>query len=124
MLQIAPDDETSSADGTDDPIFCANCGHLLTRDRWAIDLDGHERVFINPAGHVFRIRLFNDAPGVGIHGDLTTDFSWFPGYGWQFAHCHGCHAQVGWYFAGGETPREFYGFIKTALTTHPTGDQA
>lgn len=123
VLQIAPNEEIDAETGSDDPIFCAACRHLVTRGRWSIDMGGHERVFINPAGRVFRIRCFDDAPGVENIGTPTLEHTWFPGYAWTFAHCRGCTRHIGWCFVGDKAPHEFYGLIKSALTTNPNVGQ-
>ncbi len=123
MLQIAPDAKNETETAEDDPIYCAGCGHLITRERWAISIDGHERVFINPAGRVFRIRCFDEAPGAADTGDPTKEHTWFPGYAWNFALCRVCDAHLGWRFVGGQAPPVFYGLIKTALTTAPSDGQ-
>lgn len=123
MLDQAPEIDIKTTDTTDDAIYCAACGHLLTRTRWAISMDGHERVFINPAGRVFRIRCFSEAPGTSHLGDLTTDHSWFPSHAWDFAICGGCDNHVGWRYVGESAPQVFYGLMKTALTGTPTNGQ-
>ncbi len=124
MLQIAPKDDLGTEIETDDPIYCAACSHLLTRERWSIDMGGHERVFINPAGRVFRIRCFDNAPGGYDIGEPTLEHSWFAGYEWTVTLCRSCNTHIGWCFCGEEAPREFYGLIKSALTTDPGGGQA
>jgi hypothetical protein len=125
MLQKAPEAEkkTDADAGTDDAIYCAQCGHLLTRMRWAVDMDGHERVFINPAGRVFRISCFKEAPGADDEGTPTEEYSWFPGYAWNLAICRGCGVHLGWRFEGTAVPAVFFGLIKSALTqSPPSGD--
>lgn len=126
MLQKTPEAEMHSKveTGTDDAIYCAGCGHLLTRMRWAVDVGGHERVFINPAGRVFRLACFREAPGAEVVGTPTDEHSWFPGYTWNFALCLGCGQHLGWRFIGEASPPVFFGLIKTALTASPTGGQA
>jgi len=126
MLQKAPKEEnkTESDAGTDDAIYCAKCSHLLTRMRWAVDIGGHERVFINPAGRVFRIACFKDAPGATDEGTPTEEFTWFPGYAWNLAVCLGCGVHLGWRFEGTAMPPVFFGLIKSALTQRPPGGEA
>ena len=123
MLQIAPENETEDETKTDDAVYCARCGHLLTRNRWAINIGGFERVFINPAGRVFRIVNFVEAPGVADEGDPTEEHTWFTGYAWNFGICLGCGVHVGWRFTGDQSPALFYGLIKTALTSSPADGQ-
>ncbi len=126
MLQITPEAEKNTEADTDidDALYCAGCGHLLTRMRWAIDTGSHGRVFINPAGRVFRIACFSEAPGTTAVGTPTDEHSWFPGYAWNFAVCLGCSRHLGWRFAAEASPPVFFGLIKTALTASTTGGQA
>lgn len=119
MLDQATEIDIETDSTSDDAIFCANCGHSLTRARWAISMDGHERVFINPAGRVFRICCFSDAPGVMTAGELTTDHTWFPPYAWKFVMCEACGDHIGWQFVDAAAQDSFFGLMKTALTTAP-----
>ncbi|CAA7620447.1 conserved hypothetical protein [Magnetospirillum sp. LM-5] len=95
---------------------CARCGALITRQDWAIVMnDAHEHVVFNPAGLVFRIVCFSQAPGaIGI-GGFSGQFSWFKGYDWQLAACGQCRAHLGWRYAGDGPPAEFYGLIRANL---------
>ena len=45
MLQITPETETpaDTEEKTDDALYCAGCGHLVTRGRWKILMGGSER---------------------------------------------------------------------------------
>ena len=121
------DDETETLvceeTDTDDALYCTGCGHLLTRTRWAIDIGGHERVFINPAGRVFRIACFKEAPGTADWGLGTSEHTWFSGYAWTIQLCGSCGAHAGWRFDGSATPPVFFGLNKTALTQSPGGGQ-
>ena len=125
MLQITPETEnpTEADEKTDDAIFCAGCGHLVTRTRWKISMGGSEHVFNNPMGISFRIVCFTDAPGASAEGDSTDDHTWFAGYLWNFALCRGCGAHIGWHYrrdsgegGGGDN---FFGLIKNRLSSHP-----
>jgi hypothetical protein len=126
MLQIAPEGagKTETEETTDDVINCAMCGHLVTRGRWRLDIDGHEHVFFNPAGRVFRVLCFREAPGAADQGDPTGEFTWFKGYKWNFAHCRGCNAHLGWRFTGTVAPPVFFGLIKGKLAGPRTGGDA
>lgn len=121
MLQIAPDAEldVEQDEKTDDAIYCARCGHLATRTRWALSMDGHEHVFFNPSGVVFRVVCFAEAPGIADEGQPTDEFSWFKGYFWNFALCKGCGEHMGWRFSGDADPQAFYGLIKNRLSSQP-----
>jgi len=125
MLQIAPKtgDETGTKtaikEKTDDAIYCARCGHLVTRTRWKIAMGGGERVFTNPAGFSFHVVCFADAPGASPEGEPTEQHTWFAGYLWTYALCKGCSQHLGWHYrrhAGGD---QFFGLIKDRLSNQP-----
>ncbi len=102
----------------EEKFYCANCGHLITTGRWLISVDGgHEHTFFNPAGIIFDIRCFKEAPGAVAAGKSTDEFTWFQGYSWQAALCRGCGAQLGWQFTGDDAPPVFFGLIRDRLTT-------
>lgn len=118
MLQISPDSalKPASEETTDDGLFCARCDTLVTRTRWTMSMDGHEHAFFNPAGLVFRILCFSEAPGAQDRGAPTDEFTWFPGYQWIIACCAGCGEHLGWRYLGGTHPQGFFGLIKDRLT--------
>jgi hypothetical protein len=54
----------------EEKFYCASCGHLITTGRWLISVDGgHEHTFFNPAGIIFDIRCFKEAPGAVAAGN-------------------------------------------------------
>ncbi|GAB4335496.1 MAG: hypothetical protein Kow0089_05240 [Desulfobulbaceae bacterium] len=73
----------------------------------------HEHTFFNPAGIIYEIRCFAAAPGCRVHGRPTGEFTWFPGYTWQYALCATCGDHLGWYFSSGESG--FFGLISPKL---------
>lgn len=118
MLQIAPDAkvEQDTEDDLGEEIYCAACGHIITATKWKTERgSGHEHVFFNPAGMVFRIVCFKEAPGVAHHGTPSDEFTWFKGYDWQVATCLGCNDHLGWQFSNADDV--FFGLIKPNLTT-------
>lgn len=119
MLQIVGDAAPGSdlENATDDGIHCAACGYLVTRTRWRLEMDGHEHVFFNPAGKVFRVLCFREATGIVDRGVPTDEFSWFRGYLWNYALCRGCGDHMGWRFAGDAEPAVFFGLIKVKLSS-------
>ena len=121
MLQIVgetdPDSELDQK--TDDGIYCTACGYMVTRGRWSLSMDGHEHVFFNPAGQVFRILCFREATGVADRGVPTDEFTWFKGYLWNFGLCRSCGEHLGWRFTGDADPPLFFGLIKGKLSPKP-----
>jgi hypothetical protein len=111
----APEIQTDATVDNDDEIFCAACGLSMTRQRWAVSRrDAHEHTVFNPAGNVFTILCFAEAPGAALQGEPSSDFTWFPSYRWIVASCHGCAIHVGWRFDGADV---FFGLIKSRLKT-------
>ncbi|MBG04002.1 MAG: hypothetical protein CMM59_07985 [Rhodospirillaceae bacterium] len=116
MLKDAEDTfvEDEVIDEESNELYCAACGHLVTRTDWRIAVDGaHEHTFFNPAGILFRVLSFKEAPGVVTAGEATTEFSWFDGHAWLIAYCEGCGIHLGWRFEG---ERVFFGLVKPKLT--------
>ncbi len=109
---------TKSAEKSDDGLYCARCGHLVTRRRWALAPDGgHERICANPVGRMFTVVCFLEAPGATDHGAPTEEFSWFTGHAWNFAHCRGCAEHLGWRYTSDLDPPIFWGLIKDRLSS-------
>ena len=81
----------------------------------------HEHTVFNPAGRIFTIGCFKEAPGADSIGPATDDFTWFKGYDWQIALCRGCNVHIGWQYTGAEAPAVFFGLILAMLTTQPKG---
>lgn len=80
---------------------CAICKNIITSDQQAVSIQGgHHHCKINPQGRQYHIRCFASAPGCVLAGEFSDYFSWFKEYRWRFAHCAGCHVQLGWFFAG------------------------
>lgn len=101
----------------DDALFCASCGHLLTRQRWATSVrDGHQHVVFNPAGHLYRVRCFGQSPGAFAIGPPSHEFTWFPDHLWQIALCVGCDRHIGWRFVAPTGVHGFWGLNAGALT--------
>lgn len=94
-------------------LVCRVCGAAIARTGAACSIGGAFRhTFFNPAGIVFEIGSFVEAPGCTVSGAPTYEFTWFPGYAWRFAHCRGCGAHLGWQFAG---PAGFFGLVLDRL---------
>lgn len=124
MLKVRDDVdiETETVEEDDDALYCAACGHLMTRGRWRIAMGGdHQHTFFNPAGRIFRVVCFKEAPGAATAGEPTDAFTWFRGYDWVYALCRGCGRHVGWQYIGDASPAVFFGLIAPRLTDRPPG---
>lgn len=100
--------------------YCARCGAFMTRARLGIRMNGeHEHVVFNPAGLVFRIVCFSDAPGAVAVGNASDQFTWFKGFTWRLALCKGCGTHMGWMYEGTGAPAVFFGLIRTMLVERP-----
>lgn len=95
-------------------ITCKVCGYTITAEKHAIAIDGsHSHTYFNPAGIVFELGAFRQAPGCQVFGEPTKEFTWFAGYLWQFAVCRQCKEHLGWYYIGATS--DFFGLILTKL---------
>jgi hypothetical protein len=118
-VDAAPDaDETEHE--APERLYCAACGHEVTRPEWALRLDGaHLHHCVNPMGIKFRVRLFSHAPGAVPLGAPSSRATWFAGFTWKLAACNGCRAHLGWFYEGAPPPRAFFGLNAEALTERP-----
>ncbi len=99
----------------DERLLCAFCRHPVTSQSRRIAVSGsHRHVFANPRGLVFAIGCFSAAPGCRCVGDISTEFSWFPGTAWQIACCAVCGEHLGWRYAG-LAAEGFFGLILDRL---------
>ena len=90
-------DDTDSSN--EEKFVCEVCRYFITTTSSRIELfGGHVHNRINPAGFVFRLGLFADAPGVVAVTEPSLEFSWFSGYAWQIVVCRGCLEHLGWEF--------------------------
>lgn len=90
-----------------------HCGRCLTRVCDESAGDGRGQSFENPAGMVFVIARFDEAPGCVAEGEPTLEHTWFAGFAWQIANCRNCGAQLGWRFSDGSSA--FWGLILARL---------
>lgn len=94
-------------------ITCRDCGHEITRPKFAIEVGGaHEHTFRNPGGYSFHVLCFRQAQGTLDAGTPTSEATWFAGYAWTFALCEACHGHLGWWYHGKDS---FAGLIATRL---------
>ena len=112
--EIDVEEEQEQSEEPDRAILCGSCGAEITSDEHRIDVDGKfEHTFANPAGILYTIGCFDEAPGCGAFGEETDEFTWFPGYTWQIVLCRDCSSHLGWRYWSSD--REFYGLILARL---------
>ena len=101
----------------EEKLYCAACGTWITSGPWRISVQGdHEHTFFNPAGQIFRVGCFKEAPGARAVGLASTEFTWFKRHSWQTAFCGACGEHLGWRFAG---DLFFFCLILKKLTPNP-----
>lgn len=112
-------DENDSLE-EEEKLYCARCKYLITKGLWRISVSGgHEHTFFNPAGNIYELFCFKEAPGVFAHAPPSGEFTWFKDYKWQPAYCKACAVLMGWRFTGGQRPRVFFALIQSKLTNRP-----
>lgn len=95
-------------------LRCRRCNAPITTFKEQTSRDGqHRHTVFNPAGIVYEIGCFRQAPGCVAPGAASREFSWFAGYSWRVAFCALCLEHLGWYFSGGEAA--FFGLIVNRL---------
>ena len=98
---------------------CLVCGTILANSDALFRINGsHKHSFINPSGVRCNFLTFVDCRNILIDEDLYTEYSWFPGYGWRFLICQGCHQHLGWKWdatSGGRKTEGFYGLLLNAI---------
>lgn len=115
MLQIAPKPDGQTGVTEDDALYCARCGRLVTRRRFARAADGaHEHALTNPSGRRFRVACYAEAPGVEAVGEATLEHTWFAGHAWRIVHCRDCQVHLGWRFESAASL--FFGLIASRLS--------
>ena len=109
------DEETESEEEEERAVLCGECGHEITAHRHKTSVDGgFEHSFVNPAGILYQVGCFEEAPGVGPIGEESDEFTWFEGYTWQVVICRECMAHLGWTYWSGD--HQFFGLILPRLT--------
>lgn len=98
---LADRDRSEFDDSGQRSLVCRTCGQPVARLRDRISVGGkHVHALFNPAGILFEVGCFAQAPGCRFEGEFTRDFTWFAGYAWRFAMCLRCAAHLGWEYRG------------------------
>lgn len=96
-------------------ISCLNCHQAITATSYRIRIhDQHHHRFVNPGGVIYDVCCFHSAPGTIISGEPTSQYCWFQGYRWQYAHCEHCTEQLGWYYEN-DHRESFFALIPSSL---------
>jgi len=94
-------------------LLCRACSIPITTAKQRIEKEGkHLHTFFNPAGIVYEVGCFRNAPGCVTYGPPSSEFAWFSGYTWQIVCCRKCREHLGWVFAAED---EFFGLIVRKL---------
>jgi hypothetical protein len=101
-------------------IICRACSNMITKPFYRIMINNaFSLTFANPHGQVFEIGNFSKAQGCVSVSDLSSEFTWFPGYSWEIGACTGCAAHLGWIFSKAnydlDHPVQFHGLILDKL---------
>ena len=114
ILRVSGREEDNQHKNDEQPLFCRQCGAEVTKDSLRISRnEKHQHTFFNPAGIVYEIGCFRDAPGCLVRGTSSDEFSWFAGYNWQLGLCVSCLIHLGWFFSSGDDA--FFGLIANRL---------
>lgn len=113
-----PAAHTATADETENDqekaLLCLICSAPITTAAQRIEKRGkHLHTFFNPAGIVYEIGCFQEAPGCLVYGPGSTEFAWFAGHSWRIVYCSECLEHLGWIFSGAEG--SFFGLIVNRL---------
>ena len=98
---------------------CVVCGASLSDSDALFRVNGsHKHSFVNPSGVRCNFLTFSECRNILAHEELYKEHSWFPGYGWRFLLCQGCHQHLGWKWdsiSGDAHPTGFYGLLLNAI---------
>ena len=96
-------------------IRCGFCRAIISYPGNQLErLGKHIHTFRNPSGLSFTIACYARAWCDAV-GSPTEEWSWFPGYRWQYALCHACHEHLGWFYRTDGDLAPFYGLILPRL---------
>lgn len=99
---------------------CASCFRQVARkeDVFSMAEEGPVGAYVNPGGHVHETLTIHKTTNISLVGRSSTEHSWFPGYAWTIAQCHGCRSHMGWRFTATKkslSPQKFWGLCRSSL---------
>jgi hypothetical protein len=102
-------------------LACAACRGFVADSSARISVGGsHSHSFINPAGLIFRVSCFAEAPGAVPVGEEDRYFTWFAGFAWRVALCRTCGEPLGWSYRRADS--EFVALIDDRVVEVPAPD--
>ena len=98
---------------SEEKVFCVVCMAFISGREEIISVNGSEsHLCVNPSGFEFNLLCFAEAD-CSVKGEPTEEFTWFPGFAWNYALCPLCGSHLGWHYTGADS--SFFGLIKDML---------
>ena len=62
-------------------LLCKRCGNPVAKqkDIFSMSADGPQSAYVNPQGYVHETLTLYRCRGIQLHGEASTEYSWFPG---------------------------------------------
>ncbi|CAL4947487.1 unnamed protein product [Urochloa decumbens] len=101
-------------------IRCRNCLTSVARRSDMVILSSADA--IGSHSFVKEMITVHSATGLGLRGDPSKIYSWFPGYTWTVALCYACESNIGWLFRADKKnlhPKSFWA-IRTSQISDDT----
>ncbi|CAO2171417.1 unnamed protein product [Urochloa humidicola] len=101
-------------------IRCRNCLTSVARRSDVVMLFSADA--IGSHSFVKDMITVHTATGLGLRGDPSKVYSWFPGYTWTVALCYACESNIGWLFIADKknlNPKSFWA-IRTSQVSDDT----
>ncbi|XP_033324686.1 protein cereblon isoform X2 [Megalopta genalis] len=90
--------------------------HLVTSHMLTMSIEGPLGIYCNSNGIIHDIVTLYHAQGLVLsHQIVSTEYTWFPGYGWTIATCKNCNRHIGWKFTAVQPnlkPKAFWGLSR------------
>ena len=99
---------------------CSACKNAICdkEDVFPMSQAGAQNTFVNPNGFIHDTLTVRNASGLVQMSTWSNEFSWFPGYGWRYAHCDICNQHIGWCYKANDPatkPRKFFGLSRAGV---------
>ncbi|KAG8323202.1 hypothetical protein J6590_009849 [Homalodisca vitripennis] len=102
-------------------LCCQYCLNMIgcSADMFSMSTEGPQSTYVNPGGYLHETITLYKVKNVFSIGPPSTEFSWFPGYGWSCCKCKHCNQHVGWKFTATKSqlkPVKFWGICRRSIT--------